>query len=76
MASQLIRKEDEIMRALTGKTSRYSAHSAAHKDWDRYKSMVRAAVSGKVPQKVVDELENENYHTMVQALTELGLVQR
>lgn len=41
---------------------------------DGYKEEVKNHVLNIIPKVVVDELENENYHNMVEALLELKLV--
>jgi hypothetical protein len=48
----------------------------ANRNPDKYYPAVRAAVSGSVSQAVLDQLENENHHSLVGALTQLGKVRR
>ena len=47
---------------------------AIKKKWDEYKKLVASQVSGSVSQAVCDVLEDQNYHSLYEALRELGKV--
>lgn len=75
-ARGLMQLDDQILAKLGGGGAGSSAHTTANKNWDKYKQMVAAAVSGTVPKDVWEEVEDQNYHTIVKALSELGKLGR
>lgn len=46
------------------------------KNWDKYLAEVRNKVSGSVSKEAFDQLEDENHHSMCQALHDLGKVHK
>lgn len=46
------------------------------KNKESYQRQVKEAIKEKVAQEVVDQLEDENYHSMVEALHDLHLIQK
>ena len=43
---------------------------------EEYYAEIKETIKDKVAQQIVDELEEQNYHSLVEALTELKLIQK
>ena len=41
--------------------------------WNEYMSEVKKYIKHQIPKEVIEDLENENHHTLIKALVELGL---
>jgi hypothetical protein len=46
------------------------------KNWDKYKQAVNEKVQGKVSKETWEDLQDNNYHSMIRALNELGKLEK
>jgi hypothetical protein len=66
-ASALMQIDSDIWQKLG-----FRSGGDVEKNWQKYLNEVRSRVSGQVDPEDMDELENENYHSLIQALYQLG----